>query len=184
MIEFGQRIRIRGEDMTAIGSGLHAVIAAEMVNPGQPDAVKRARELLRAWNVDTFVDPGDAVEAGRRCLLAITYRFGEFKVHVEYPVAEMLEDKRGLKGWIDALIETEEGWVILDHKSSPRPKSEWRREAEEYSGQLVTYGRAVELSGRTVIGKWVHFPVSGGLVEIITTERDTLIPRDQKAIQN
>ena len=82
----------------------------------------------------------------------------------------MLEDKRGVKGWIDALIETEEGWVILDHKSSPRPKSEWRKEAEEYSGQLATYRKAVNREGRKVIGTWIHFPVSGGLVEITRTE--------------
>ena len=45
IIELGERIPLKGGDMTAIGSALHAVIAAEMVNPGQADAVERAAGL-------------------------------------------------------------------------------------------------------------------------------------------
>ena len=86
--------------------------------------------------------------------VAISKRFGDVKIHVEHPVTDMLEITQGVKGWIDTLIETEKGWVILDHKSSPRPKSEWQQEAEEYSGQLATYRKAVASGGRNVTGVW------------------------------
>ena len=66
-----------------------------------------------------------------------------------------------MRGWIDVLIETAEGWVIIDHKSSPRPKSEWRAEALEHSGQLASY--------RSMIG---HGRASGGLhVDSLPGER-------------
>ena len=70
------------------------------------------------------------------------------------------------KGWVDVLVETSEGWVIIDHKSSPRPKSEWEQEALEHSGQLKAYKEALESAGQTVAGTWIHFPVSGGMIEV------------------
>ena len=39
VVELGARVVVRGGEMTAIGNGLHAVLAAEIVNPGRADAV-------------------------------------------------------------------------------------------------------------------------------------------------
>jgi hypothetical protein len=164
IIELGERIPIRGGDMTAIGSGLHAVIAAELVNPDRPDAVKRASAILSSYGVDAFVAAEDAVAAGRRFRKAVAARFEPERILTEYPVIEARGDGRIVRGWIDVLLETQDGWVIIDHKSSPRPRSEWAREVEEYSGQLAAYADAVEHSGLPVAGMFIHFPISGGLV--------------------
>ena len=40
-----------------------------------------------------------------------------------------------LRGWIHLLLETDDGWIVIDHKSSPRPRSEWPVEA------IGSYGR-------------------------------------------
>jgi hypothetical protein len=68
------------------------------------------------------------------------------------------------------LIETELGWVIVDHKSSPRPRADWPAEAEEHAGQLAAYRRALEACGERVASCWIHFPIGGGIVRI--EERD------------
>ena len=52
IIDLGARVKIQGEDMAIIGSGLHAVLAAEIVNPDGPDAVERARSLLESQQTD------------------------------------------------------------------------------------------------------------------------------------
>ena len=95
----------------------------------------------------------------------------------EHPIVHRLEDGRVVRGWIDVLLETDTGWVIVDHKSSPRPKSEWRDEVREYAGQLDVYRRALEAAGRTVSGCWVHFPVGGGIVRIDSSEAASSSPR-------
>jgi len=53
---------------------------------------------------------------------------------------------------------------VIDHKSSPRPRSEWRAEALEHSGQLAAYRAALEACGKRVAGCGIHFPVSGGVL--------------------
>ncbi len=166
VIELGERISINGGDMTAIGSGLHAVIAAELVNPDRPDAVKRASAILSSYGVDAFLAAEDTVAAARRFREALTAQFKPKRILTEYPISQTLKDGRRLRGWIDALVETDAGWVIIDHKSSPRPKSEWQQEVQEYSGQLAAYASAVEQSGLPVAGLWIHFPVTGGLVRL------------------
>ena len=40
------------------------------------------------------------------------------------------------------------------------------REVQEYSGQLATYANAVQCSGLPVVEMWIHFPVTGGLVQL------------------
>jgi hypothetical protein len=37
----------------------------------------------------------------------------------------VLDNGQRMNGWIDVLVDTEEGWVIIDHKSFPGGKSEW-----------------------------------------------------------
>ena len=64
--------------------------------------------------------------------------------------------------FVDLLLETRDGWIIVDHKATPRPRNECKEIAEGYSGQLAMYKSAVEaVSGRPVVGTWIHMPVGG-----------------------
>lgn len=78
-------------------------------------------------------------------------------------------DDGGLRqGAIDLVIETEEGWVVIDHKSNPQPAENWLDIAAGYSGQISAYKDVIEkISDKPVIGSLIHFSVSGGLVEIL-----------------
>ena len=65
------------------------------------------------------------------------------------------------------LLETKNGFVIFDHKASPRPRTEWKEIAESYSGQLGMYKEAVQsVTGRPVVGAWIHFAVGGGAISV------------------
>ena len=93
-------------------------------------------------------------------------RFGAPRVFIEYPVTAPQPNGQVLKGWIDVLVETEEGWIIIDHKATPRPKSEWPKEAVAYSGQLAAYVSALTAAGKYVSSTWLHFPVGGCVIEV------------------
>jgi ATP-dependent exoDNAse (exonuclease V) beta subunit len=159
IVELGDRVKLHGEDMTVIGTALHSLIAAELLNPGR--TLDDARAL-----VSTFVDAESALAATRRFRAWLEKKFAPKRTLVEYPIVHVLEDGRSVRGWIDVLLETNAGYVIIDHKSSPRPKSEWPAEALEHSGQLALYARAIEAAGKKVAGCWIHFPVSGGATRV------------------
>ena len=167
IVEVGPRIAVHGDDMGRIGTSLHAVIAAEFVNPGRDDAIDCAASLIQNGAGEGAMAPADAVECARRLRAVLNARFGPHRMLVEYPVQLVQDNGQVLHGWIDLLLETEEGWIVIDHKSSPRPRSEWADEALEYSGQLAAYAYALGGAGFDCAGCWVHFPVSGGLIEVV-----------------
>ena len=86
---------------------------------------------------------------------------------VEHPVEMSQDNGQILRGWIDLLFETDAGWIVIDHKSSPRPRSELAAEAIGYSGQLAAYVTALRGSGMECARCWLHLPVGGGLVEVV-----------------
>ncbi len=166
MVELGARIRLKGDDMAALGNALHAVIAAEIVNPDLPDAEARALAILDAHGVGTFIEAADAVAAARRLRHALQARHRDASLVAECPVVQVLDDGRVVRGFIDLLVRDAEGSSIIDHKSSPRARRDWPDEVVEYSGQLAAYAGALEAAGETVAGQHLHFPVTGGLVKV------------------
>lgn len=170
-VTLGERIAIRGEDMTLIGTALHAVIAAELANPGRADRVERTRTLLEGYGVGAFLGAEDALAPADRLRAWIERRFAPRKILTEHPVVHALPDGRVVRGWVDVLVETGAGWVVIDHKSSPRPRAEWTEEVLGYSGQVEVYRNALDAAGRKTIGAWVHFAVGGGLVEVLPGNR-------------
>ena len=167
MVEIGSRIAVHSDDMGKIGTALHAAIAAELVNPHRGDAVDCAAELIRNGAGEGALSPRDAVDCARRLMEAVHTRFAPRRMLAEHPVEFVQDNGQVLRGWIDLLLETEQGWIVIDHKSSPRPRSEWAAEALEYSGQLAAYAGALQGGGLDCAACWVHFPVSGGLVEVV-----------------
>ena len=167
ILEIGDRIRLRGEDMADVGNGLHAVIAAELVNPLPVErAVARASELLDAHGVADCLDAGDAVAVAHRFRRCLGDRFKISRIEAEVPVSHAFHDGRVVRGFVDAVAETVDGYLIVDHKSSPQRKSTWRAEARRHSGQLRMYRDALTAAGCAVAGCYVHFALTGALVEV------------------
>ena len=75
-LDYDAAIALAGDDMTAIGQGLHAVIAAELINPGRADALARAQALLAGVGVEPYIRTADALAAAQRFArwLEVEYR--------------------------------------------------------------------------------------------------------------
>lgn len=72
-----------------------------------------------------------------------------------------------LNGRIDLLLETTDGWILIDHKSSQLAPDHWDQLADEYAAQMAAYASAVEKgSGKPVLEQWLFLPVAGGAISI------------------
>ena len=162
MIELGDRLEITGEyDPGELGSALHAVIAAAI--SGQQATAR----ILRDHGMEKTLSTEMADACASRLLNTIEQRFHPVAMHAEYPVYYTNAHGQLISGWIDLLLQTSDGFVLIDHKASPRSRSDWEEIALGYSGQLQAYAQGiVSATGRPVVSQWIHFGVTGGLVGI------------------
>lgn len=171
VVEIGERIALDGvKDITALGEAVHSIVAAE-INAPDDDAGTRAARILGEWGFKGAVEPAAALGAARGFIAWATEKFEPITWHVEHPVTQVLETGQVVQGFIDVLLETNDGWVIVDHKATPRPRAEWKEIAVGYSGQLRRYKDSVEaITGRSVAGTWIYFAVGGGAVPVFAGE--------------
>lgn len=161
-----------------LGNAVHAFLAADVEGLAGERRVEIAEGLIAAAGLsgavrpEAFVGAGDELRAwiGRRWPGARWYR----EMPIEGKVAS-LEGERRVIGVIDLLLETDEGWVVIDHKTFPATsEAAWRKKCGEFVPQLVAYGRLLEMGAeRRVVGCWVHLPVGGGAVEIALSDTGT-----------
>ncbi|MDO8863332.1 UvrD-helicase domain-containing protein [Haliea sp. E1-2-M8] len=161
-ITLGERLPLeRNFDPATLGSALHAVIACRLL--GHADSAR----ILAEHGVEEIISSAAADQCSDRLLAAVAKRFQPTALYPEHPVRFINSDGQIVDGWIDLLLETPEGYIIIDHKASPRARGDWQEVALGYSGQLRAYAEGVtRASGRPVLATWIHFGVTGGLVEV------------------
>lgn len=161
----GRRLPLSSEaDPALLGTLIHAALAASFVRPMGCDRIER---LL------CDLDAGDWISAdGLKHQIEAVHdwvfkRWPQAKALPEFPVQGLLPSGQVLQGRIDLLLDTTEGWILLDHKSTPLGAEHWDRLAREHGAQLQAYARAVEdATGRPVREIWLILPVAGGALKL------------------
>ena len=68
---------------------------------------------------------------------------------------------------LDLMLQTTDGWVLIDHKSTQLAPDHWEQLASEYGAQLGAYAKAIEkASGRPVLESWLFLPVAAGAIRL------------------
>lgn len=152
---------LSGDDLdgTALGSAIHAVFAVAPAHrlPG------KAERILRRWGLGSeMVEAIAAPVVGAVDALEtfLTARYPNTSLHREWPVFSRNEAGQVMRGWIDLLAETSDGWVIVDHKtySGVDPLSA----AAHYGPQLAHYRRTVEeATGKPVKETLINLVMQG-----------------------
>ena len=146
-------------DTTALGSAIHAVFAVAPAHrlPGKTE------KILHRWGLGSetvaaiaapVVGAVDALETFLKDRYAVT------AFHREWPVFSRSEAGQVMRGWIDLLAETPDGWVIVDHKTyaGGDPLST----AAHYGPQLAHYRRTVEpATGKPVRETLINLVMQG-----------------------
>lgn len=166
-IRLGDSIPLNGDvAMDRAGSAIHTFLSVD--NPTRPaeERDKTAAQILKNWDISALEPPCLVKVSDRlRAFLGKRYR-GGFKLLHEWPVALKIGHQKAT-GWIDLLIETKEGYVIIDHKSFPGPMTEWSKKALQYRPQLALYKAAVEKAlERPVLETLIHMPIAGAVLTL------------------
>ena len=97
----------------------------------------------------------------------------------EYPLHLKINGRKA-EGIVDLLIELEEGWVIIDHKTFPGAPDKWVEKAYSFLPQLQVYAYAIEkASGKPVKEAWIHMPV---VAQMVNFSADMLKDSDLKKL--
>lgn len=166
-VEYGERLPVNGTvDEASLGNALHAFLAFDLMNPENNARLEVSRRLLANHGLDDNLSAEDVVSCATRFRREIEERFQPKQIQVEVPFRHINASGQVITGFIDLLIETDQGWVVIDHKSFPGKKADWNDKALSYSGQLKAYQDALMPHGIVVAGTWIHLVVGGGLVAV------------------
>lgn len=164
----GTRIAFQGSpEMSALGTSIHASLCLSFTDPNYPLTLDEVQHLLQSHAVHEHVNASQVIAQQLALHAWIESCWPKAKAMAEYPVQQLLGSGQVLNGRIDLLLDTKDGWVLIDHKSNPAPEAQWERLAEEHAGQLDAYAQAIEAaSGRPVIAAWLFLPVAAGAIQV------------------
>jgi ATP-dependent exoDNAse (exonuclease V) beta subunit len=166
-VTLGGHIHLSGSpDMDLVGNAIHAFLAVDNDSWDDVRRQEMAKQILDNWKV-TAITAESLVTVSNRLRSHIEQTYGkDCDWHKEWPISLRRENQKA-KGWIDLLLETSSGFVIIDHKSFPGSMDKWEKKAIGYAPQLTLYREAVEkATGQSVIATMIHMPVLGTIIEL------------------
>jgi len=167
IISIGERLPFHSSSaMDMVGNAIHGFFAVDSAGSPTEDRRSVADAILKNWEVNGL-EPDTLIAAGDRLIEFTKNNFNEkcswFK---EWPVHLNKEGQKA-SGWIDLLLETPEGFIIIDHKSFPGKQSDIPAQAANYAPQLSIYKEAVESATRKpVLQCFLHMPIVGKMVRV------------------
>ncbi len=161
------------------GTAVHLVISSlDLKQPVTLEAVERTKGRL----VETGAIPADVAEdVDVRAILAFfeselssvvrdersavwqewSFTYGFPASELDRPGGEqsgMAEEIVVVQGWIDLLVQTPEGLLVIDFKTDRVSADEADKRAEVYRGQLELYAKAAAaIRGTPVLERWLYF---------------------------
>lgn len=171
--EFEQRIPLNKnpEDMATMGNCIHQIFAGIEEN----SSVNRIdmNEIIRSYGLSAVLTDTDTIlSAWKNLYDKLVLLHGEpVKTYHERPF-RMDCDGQTIMGSIDLVWQTQEGDILVDFKNNPMATKyildpDNKHFAGWYAGQLDAYQDALEAAGENVLQKYIYYPVSGLLVEIV-----------------
>ena len=140
------------------------LFAAEFINPQHPERLIAIKRILAAYNLDQNIKAEDVALMLDRFAAQLDNLFQPKTILVETPFLSLNSHGQRTSGYIDLLLETSKGAVIIDHKSFLGKRADWPAKALSYSGQLAAYRNARHTPA--IDSTWIHFAAGGGLVQV------------------
>ncbi len=174
--QLGERISLVGSNlsMNEIGNAVHAVFAADPID--RPTEIRSAivERVLAGYGLSSALRADRLLKAQDTLKAWLDSRYAGSHWRREVPIAGAIETpagRREIHGAIDLLLETDAGWILIDHKTFPGAESEWESRALDHAPQLTAYRRALSVcSDKPVLRSFIHLPIGGSILELIRRE--------------
>jgi ATP-dependent helicase/nuclease subunit A len=143
-VELPPRERVVGRHGPVFGSTVHRALALVLERGLSPETATRqaAHENELGENVDAALDDVLRAHGALRGAGLL-----EHTLSVEYPLAGSLEPSSLMSGFIDLIVGTPAGLVVIDFKTDMPPREDVRRTYPAYIEQVRLYARVLEQSG-------------------------------------
>ncbi|MBY0551732.1 MAG: UvrD-helicase domain-containing protein [Candidatus Obscuribacterales bacterium] len=170
LIDIGERIAITGTvDMTLLGECVHSFLAVNDSSANHDEQLALADRIRILWQVD-HIKSEDLIIISSRFDAFLKSEFGTHRRYDECPVTARMNSQR-LRGIIDVLVEKDNGFHIVDHKTFPGPTEQWAAKAHSYLAQLTAYKHAIEQATSLPVHRLlIHMPIIGKVLELKGTE--------------
>jgi len=157
------KLKLLEEKFSAnLGECFHSYAAVAV--PGNDD-VELAKSLIGRWGVAEIVSADEIVAAVRRLREWIAANLKPKAIHAEIPMSYSHPDGRTSAGFIDMLVEQEDGsMVLIDHKVINDEHA--KTCVKKYAPQQEIYRNALMAVGANVTRVCLHLPAQSKLVEI------------------
>ncbi len=147
------------------GTAVHDILAFALTQEAGVCGAAAVERMLVKHGMANVCDPQALVRQLGQFRQKLFERWPNSTLFIEAPVEQRLPEKQVLKGQIDLLLETGNGWVVIDHKIMTLAPQEQKAKAIEYSGQLLAYKKALEeVTRKPVESCWIHFFAAGIMV--------------------
>jgi ATP-dependent helicase/nuclease subunit A len=164
----GERLELRGRwDERSLGEAMHRFFAADLPELEPGDRFRMAQGLLDRWKLADTLAAEELLKAGDRLRNWVERRWPVAKWRREWPVARRVENGSVMRGAVDLVLESDAGYVIVDHKTFPGGIEPALERTRGHGGQLRSYaGMLANATGAQVLECYVHLPVGGVVVEV------------------
>jgi ATP-dependent helicase/nuclease subunit A len=152
----------KATNMKHLGDAIHGFFAADIDDLSEPERLSIAEGLLERWEVAESISPADLLKAGDALKAWIEKRWPDAKWHREIPMTYRKRRGSIVRGICDLVLQTEDGWVVIDHKSYQS-----KERVADAAPQLKAYADGIEkATGKRILGRFVHLPLAGLVVPI------------------
>lgn len=151
---------LRDNEFSVFGDMIHQVLVLSDMPASFPSLIATYgfTDVVNSAHLDTLVANFNGW---------MNTQFQSYKAWHEIPFRLTTEQNQLLNGIIDLALETEEGWILIDHKTYDSSDFGKKIMDEGYLSQLAYYQLALtELSNKPVLKTFLHFPMTGNVVEI------------------
>jgi len=164
----GTELQLHGSpNMNAVGEALHSFFAADLPDLSPKQRLKLAQGLVARWGVADNLAAEDLLAASDSLRTWIEAHWPDAHWHREWPIQHRLDTGSTIHGSADLVLELDDGFVLIDHKSF-RSTTDWTEErVASLAGQLGAYAEAIaKATGLELLASWVHLPLEGSAVRL------------------
>ncbi|MBR4611823.1 MAG: UvrD-helicase domain-containing protein [Kiritimatiellae bacterium] len=141
-----------------LGNSFHDFFALWQSTP-ETERRSLAERIIDNWQMAEFIKPETLITAAERLFAWLDDHYQRPQVSCEVPITYHDENGTLYQGYIDMLVETPQGYVIIDHKTGGRDEAP-EVHAEKHLGQLRLYQASIEkATGKKVLELVIHLPL-------------------------